>query len=176
MDLLDKIKLLCHNDSMPTGMYKRTGIKDSVSRFWTYVEKLSNVECWEWKAHKDIQGYGQFTTNGKHFRSNRFAWELTHGAIPLKQMVCHACHNPSCCNPAHLYLGDNTDNMKDMVLAERSCHGERNPSAKLTHAEVLKVREMYSTGQHSHRALATIFNVGKTTIAQIVRRETWTLL
>lgn len=34
--------------------------------------------------------------------------------IKPKIMICHACHNPKCSNPVHLYWGTTVDNRIDM--------------------------------------------------------------
>jgi hypothetical protein len=47
-------------------------------------------------------------------RSHRAAWKLTHGPIPDGLQVLHRCDNPPCCNPAHLFLGTQQDNIADM--------------------------------------------------------------
>ena len=32
-----------------------------------------------------------------------------------KIRVCHACNNPQCCNPNHLYFGSPKDNIQDEI-------------------------------------------------------------
>jgi len=60
-----------------------------------------------------------------------------------------------------------------------NCHykydfsGERNPSTKLTWAEVNEIRKMYATGQYSQYDLAKIFHVNQMTICRIVNYKTW---
>ena len=76
--------------------------------------------CLEWTGAKP-NGYGRFMVNGKYVLTHRLAWELAHGReIPPDMMVCHHCDNPPCCDPEHLFLGDNADNLGDMAAKGRA--------------------------------------------------------
>jgi hypothetical protein len=88
-------------------------------RFWNLVNIRGENDCWEWKASLDTKGYGQFNINGKMNGSHRIAWILTNGEISGNLNVCHHCDNPKCCNPKHLFLGTQADNMLDMMLKKR---------------------------------------------------------
>lgn len=52
--------------------------------------------------------------------------------------------------------------------------GENNASAKLNIEKVLSIRTSYATEDISYSKLAKQFGVDKTTIAQIIKRKTWT--
>jgi hypothetical protein len=62
-------------------------------------------------------GYGQIggRKNGKRWPmyTHRVAWELAVGPIPAGASVLHKCDVPLCCNPSHLFLGTQTDNLAD---------------------------------------------------------------
>ena len=53
------------------------------------------------------------------------------------------------------------------------CLGEENPFSKLTNEIVLEIREKYAKGDTSHKKLAKEYNIGKTTVSHIVKRESW---
>jgi hypothetical protein len=68
--------------------------------------------------------YGAIST-GTH----RLAWELANGPIPAGLQVLHRCDNPRCCNPDHLFVGTQQDNMADMALKKRSRNRYTGPIA-----------------------------------------------
>lgn len=70
--------------------------------------------CWEWQAGGTPTGYGTFYLGGRHVYAHRCMWELHHGQpIPPGRQINHHCDNPRCVNPAHLYLGTQSQNMYD---------------------------------------------------------------
>ena len=72
----------------------------------------SDNGCWEWQGSKNADGYGTISARCKQFRTHRVVWQLIFGEIGNLH-VCHSCDNPSCCNPEHLFLGTNQQNMQD---------------------------------------------------------------
>lgn len=87
------------------------------ARFWPYVDRSAGPEgCWLWTRWCDDDGYGIVCIGPRRLRAHRVAWSLTQGPIPPDKLVLHNCDNPPCCNPfhpAHLYLGDHSDNQMD---------------------------------------------------------------
>lgn len=82
-------------------------------RFWDNVSKNGVNGCWIWNGCKDNDGYGIYSFKGVPLRVHRETYRIKYGNIPKGLLVRHKCNNPSCCNPKHLELGTNADNMND---------------------------------------------------------------
>lgn len=83
------------------------------------------TECIEWWGGKaNSGGYGFLRVSGQPRQAHRHVWEECFGPIPEGMYVCHHCDNPPCVNPEHLFLGTQSDNMRD-----REAKGRANRAA-----------------------------------------------
>lgn len=152
--------------------------------FMRHVTKTDN--CWLWTAGKDKNGYG-LASKGRGqtgtCRAHRRAWELFKGTIPIEMMVLHRCDNPPCVNPDHLFLGTNSDNMRDahakgrhksptQAKPESQVRGERQHLAKLNATKV-KLIFLYHNAGLKYREIARRIGIANTTVGNVIRRETW---
>src|SRR3954465_9420162 len=73
--------------------------------FWSHVSVGSPDACWEWQGARTNKGYG-YVGRWRRDRevAHRRAFRLANGH-DAAGLVCHACDNPPCCNPSHLYDG-----------------------------------------------------------------------
>ena len=55
----------------------------------------------------------------------------------------------------------------------RRPHGERSARAKLTDADVLELRHLYSTGNYTQKELGARFGITQTTVSSIIHGKTW---
>lgn len=77
------------------------------------------TECWIWRKSRSGVGYGDFRLNGEHWQAHRAAYFAFVGPIPDGMHVLHRCDVRLCCNPDHLFLGTNSDNILDSMLKGR---------------------------------------------------------
>lgn len=74
--------------------------------------------CWVWQGYLDKDGYGRIKISGKIYGNHRLsAWISLGLDLESEEQVNHICNNPACWNPAHIYIGDRSQNMKDAVEA-----------------------------------------------------------
>lgn len=161
-----------HGDPLAGGGFR--GLT-TLERFWQYVKKSDG--CWEWWGPKS-HGYGTLAdgnVRGCPFvRAHVFSWRLHNdGAIvPPGMEVRHLCGNPPCCNPAHLAPGTHAQNMQDMIGHNRSTRGERDAMAKLTRADIDRIRELLLQGWR-HGDIANEFSVSRPAISLISSGARW---
>jgi hypothetical protein len=144
-----------------------------IQSFWSKVNKT--LSCWIWTAGLSAGRYGSFFDGRKYVKAHRFSYELNCGKIPKGMYICHHCDNPRCVNPDHLFLGTQTDNMRDMVNKGRTAKqfGEHNGNAKLSWKKVRKIRTLYATKKYIQDDLAKLFNVGRSAVGYILQGVTW---
>ena len=157
-----------------------------IDRYLAKVDKSGGPDaCWPWTGSRD-KGYGQIhagpqpgvaRNSRKPLKTHRFAYELEFGPIPDGMSVLHRCDNPPCCNPKHLFIGTQADNMHDMdeklrrITPDRK--GARHGMARLTEDDVRDIRRRYSTGTVTQAALACHFRVTQAQISSVVLRKSW---
>lgn len=149
-----------------SGVRKMRKTRDPIERFNEKHEKTASG-CWEWRAGKKSNGYGQFTLNGKEDRAHRASYQLFVGPIPDSTQVLHRCDNPACVNPDHLFLGSVQDNMRDKVLKRRQRKGLNHPSCDLSESEVRSIKRLLSEGGMMQKDIAATFCVSQSTVSEI---------
>jgi hypothetical protein len=131
--------------------------------------------CWNWRLALNEDGYGKVLRDGRKIGAHRFAWEREHGQpVPLGHVVRHTCDNPSCVNPAHLLIGTQQDNIRDMVRRGRqgTGRGERAGNSKLTEAAVRDIRRRASLGQ-TYTAIAQEYPISIAQTRNIAIGKSW---
>lgn len=152
--------------------------RPEADRFWEKVDTSGGEDaCWLWTASLDGKGYGQFTRRDRsQARSHRIAWEFTHGPLTSDQVLCHTCDNPRCCNPAHLFIGTQADNIADMHKKKRwsptPSPGSRNGNARYTEDQVREIRRLRAEGM-SRAEIAARFGVTVGSIKNILSKARW---
>lgn len=93
----------------------------AIQRFWRKVDVRGADDCWEWSGATNSSGYGQITVRtGLTVYAHRLSAAIHFGMFDQRLWVLHHCDNRRCVNPAHLYLGTVTDNVRDMLERGRS--------------------------------------------------------
>src|SRR5689334_18370225 len=87
----------------------------------TKIWERAKPGCTTWLGSRDMDGYAIIQVAGRQFKLGRLilAEKLGRDLLP-GMLACHACDNPPCIDPSHLYEGTNQRNQLDSV--ERGAH------------------------------------------------------
>jgi hypothetical protein len=150
---------------------KRASLEE---RLWRNVDVRSPDECWPWKAGVGGHGYGLIGLGGAKGgkeAAHRVAWKLRNGPIPREGMgyhggvIRHKCNNRRCCNPDHLELGTQGQNVSDMWKPGDHARG----NARLTTEQVEEIR----SDPRSSRQIAPLFGVCDAHIRHVRSGRCW---
>lgn len=76
-----------------------------------------------------VVGPGVYCSRQVH----KVVWEVHFGPVPKGLVVRHSCDNPPCCNPDHLLIGTQQDNVNDMIERGRYRGSGRREKCKRGH-------------------------------------------
>ena len=146
-------------------------------KFWERVHVGNGDECWEWALKADSNGYGDYRLGpGRRYKTHRIAFFLGHGKDPGELLVCHACDNPTCCNPAHLWIGTPRDNILDCHSKGRNADvtGENNGTASMTDATAKGILEDLVAKEMKVKDIALKWGVHRARVTEIKMGKVWT--
>lgn len=141
-------------------------------------------EKWQISHHHDIDDYVRvrFPHNKRRVSRKTAILVLQYFVGPKPTPQHHAAHrdgNKENNHLSNLYWATPKQNAADKVchgtihIPNPSHPGERNGRAKLTEADIRKIRTVYATGNVTQQTLANQFGVTNVQISLIVRRKQW---
>lgn len=147
--------------------------EERLERFLSHVNKTA--DCWLWTGAKNgNNGYGVFSIKHTLVFAHRFSYSSLVGEIQRGYIICHACDNPSCVNPSHLWPGTHKDNTRDCISKGRFGHKYfSNVQLKLSRKDVNWIKSNYKKGFLRQKDIAKKYSVDQRTISRIVRGESY---
>ena len=128
--------------------------------------------CWDWKGKLRKHNKGElrpvYKCEGEEWYAHRLVWVLYNGRmLNRNEVVRHKCDRPSCCNPYHLIVGTQKDNVQDMLDRERVGHRK---------IDVQKIMELLEIGCKSqyisdYMKRERQLDIDASTIRRIKRRQ-----
>lgn len=160
---------MCDNRLCVNPAHLRLELKTPRSNdFWSKINIKREDECWEWNCSAQKWGYGWLRIKGKNYLAHRLAYEFVHGEIPQGLHVLHKCDNPPCCNPNHLFLGTQADNVEDMKVKGRGRKSVLSPEQRE------EIKEMYFTQGCTQKEIAEHLGLRKHLVQRAISHRYWT--
>lgn len=150
-------------------------------KFWARFDARTRRvgECLEWTGNcrnreKDGRYGAVKLPSGRNVFTHRVSWTRARGPIPAGLCVLHTCDNPLCVDVSHLFLGTDADNAADRERKQRNRPpiGEKQGRARLTNAQVRRIRFLLSQGV-VQKIVAAAYSVCPATVAHIAVGRNW---
>ena len=136
-----------------------------IERILRKLPECNDEDCWVSEYSTASQGYCNVggENNSGSFRLHRVVWEA-HNAMPLPKgaVLLHTCDNPACCNPHHMTVGTQADNLADMASKGRG----RKPLIP-----VLEAQRLFSLG-FTHSQIAEQLGFQRASICRALKHYT----
>lgn len=147
--------------------------RDPLIRIKESIVVDNTTQCHNWSGYTD-RGYGYLHIYGKKTRVHRFILEQRIGRkLKPSELACHRCDNPTCCNPNHLFVGTQQDNIADKMIKNRQAVGESVGTSVLTKDIVITLRAEFKTGEYSVASLARKSGLNENTVYDVIKQKTW---
>ena len=121
-------------------------------------------ECLDWVGAIHTCGYGLTRIDGKLWKTHRLAMVLEGVNIDYVQ-VHHTCGRPQCCNPSHLTIGHQRDQVAQKVR-------EKRQFSTLTEEECQEIRELCDSGMYQYE-IGAIYGISQAQVSRIKTRQCW---
>lgn len=130
--------------------------------------------CWVCR-HVNAHGYGYVRVNLKIWRAHRASWTVFRGFIPKNKRILHRCDNRPCCNPKHLYVGSDAQNIRDIYVRGRAnpTQGNRHGRSKLTEETVIQIFQSVNNQGLTRTRVAELHHIDMSVVSRIVSGKTW---
>jgi len=151
--------------------------------------------CWIWQGAQTNCGYGKIGHEKNHFSTHRFSYEIFNGKIPIGKIICHSCDNKLCCNPEHLWIGTQKENIQDakrkgklpkqfgrkhseetlkkLKFRKRpDRRGEKHHLRKLKNNDVFEIRKLLNTGI-TQKEIGIRYGIHQSVISYIKNGKYW---
>lgn len=133
--------------------------------------------CLIWPGYRDKNGYARVNDHKEDRLAYRIVCRKTHGEPPTpKHETAHNCGrgNLGCVAKKHLRWATRSENQQDRVAHGTHLRGTRQPTAKLTEADVLAIRALKNV--ETVRVIAARFQVVHSSVVAIQNRKSWAWL
>lgn len=128
--------------------------------------------CWLWQKCCQSNGYGIIRVKGKNIKTHRLSYSIFKGEIPKGQIIRHICDIKKCCNPDHLILGTQQDNVNDREFRNRGAKGSKSPNTILKEKDIIDILKMHKNGYNGVK-ISKKYNIHKNSVYNILNGKTW---
>ena len=143
--------------------------RPAIEKIMDRIEIVTESGCWIYTGPGVTHGDINIRGLGRPSKVHRVVWEHYIGPIPKGYLVCHKCDVGFCCNPNHLFIGTQQDNMSDKVKKNRQAKGSKIGNSLLLEHQVVEILKSRET----HATLADKYGVTKRAIKAIKTRQNW---